>query len=133
MEDEETPSKKGNHKDANPNTVGDDTTTSIPETPTRPSDWGAMRGFSSQSSRNRRGMIKPEHPKVEDYELEFLHPALGPARIVWIPRDTLGLGEAEERENRAARVDVSTRFAFMNEVGHVDVEGPPPGEEHVAK
>ncbi len=93
-----------------------------------------MHQFSSQSSRNRRGRkIKPENPRVEDGELDFLHPALGPARIVWIPRDALGLGEAEERENRAARIDVSTRFAIINEAGHVDVEGPPPGEEHVAK
>jgi len=63
----------------------------------------------------------------EDGPSDFHHPALGPARIVWIPQDTLGLGAAEEHETAAAGVDVSTANAFMSAKGTVDVSGAPPG------
>ncbi|KAF9513779.1 hypothetical protein BS47DRAFT_1376624 [Hydnum rufescens UP504] len=63
----------------------------------------------------------------EDGPSDFHHPALGPARIIWIPQDTLGLGAAEEHETAAAGVDVSTANAFMSAKGTVDVSGAPPG------
>lgn len=73
----------------------------------------------TESARRRGGEVGPT---------DFHHPALGPARIVWIPLDTLGLGAAEEREIAAVGVDVSTANAFMSEKGTVDVSSTPPGD-----
>lgn len=61
----------------------------------------------------------------EDYG--FAHPAASrPQRTVWLPRDTLGLAEEEERGCRDAGVDVSLADATMNEKGKVDISGSPP-------
>ncbi|GJE85442.1 DUF221-domain-containing protein [Phanerochaete sordida] len=61
---------------------------------------------------------------------EFYHPAsVEPQRVVWLPHDTLGLAEEEEREIRAAGILVSTAGAVMDEKGHVDVSGGPPDGE----
>ncbi|KAJ7686662.1 hypothetical protein B0H17DRAFT_984958 [Mycena rosella] len=70
---------------------------------------------------NRAARIKSEE------EYGFAHPAASrPQRIVWFPRDRLGLAEEEERGCRAAGVDVSLKDAEMNEKGKVDITGPPP-------
>lgn len=64
---------------------------------------------------------------VSEEEYGFAHPATSrPQRVVWIPRDLLGLAEEEEKACRDAGVDVSARDAEMNEKGHVDISGPPP-------
>ncbi|KIP07239.1 hypothetical protein PHLGIDRAFT_30114 [Phlebiopsis gigantea 11061_1 CR5-6] len=61
---------------------------------------------------------------------EFYHPAgVDPQRVVWIPRDELGLAEEEEKANRAAGIEVSFEEAWMDGKGHVDVSGAPPGPE----
>lgn len=61
---------------------------------------------------------------------EFYHPAsVEPQRVVWLPHDQLGLAEEEEREIHEAGIAVSTEGAVMDEKGHVDVSGPPPGGE----
>lgn len=71
-----------------------------------------------------RGVDEEEGPK------DFYHPAsVDPQPVVWIPRDPLGLGEAEEKACRDAGVDVSTHDAVMDGKGHVDISGPPPDEE----
>ncbi|EIW55322.1 DUF221-domain-containing protein [Trametes versicolor FP-101664 SS1] len=58
---------------------------------------------------------------------DFYHPAsVEPQPTIWLPRDPLGLGEAEERANRAAGIKVSTVDAVMDGKGHVDISGPPP-------
>ncbi|KAL1946280.1 hypothetical protein VTO73DRAFT_15407 [Trametes versicolor] len=55
------------------------------------------------------------------------HPAsVDPEPIIWLPRDTLGLAEAEERSMRAAGIEASSQNATMDAEGHVDVTGPPP-------
>ncbi|KAI0631057.1 DUF221-domain-containing protein [Trametes polyzona] len=60
---------------------------------------------------------------------DFYHPAsVEPQPIIWLPRDPLGLGEAEERAIRAAGIKVSTRDAVMDDKGHVDIHGAPPEE-----
>lgn len=60
----------------------------------------------------------------------FAHPASVEAqRIVWIPRDPLGLAESEVSEIVAQGIGVSMAGAEMDEQGRVDVDGPPPGEE----
>ncbi|KAI0642619.1 DUF221-domain-containing protein [Trametes meyenii] len=61
---------------------------------------------------------------------DFYHPASVERQpVVWLPRDPLGLGVAEERALREAGIRVSTRDAVMDAKGHVDIEGPPPEEE----
>ena len=71
-----------------------------------------------------RGVDEEAGPK------DVYHPASVEAQpVVWLPRDPLGLGEAEERACREAGVEVSTRDAVMDAKGHVDIAGPPPGEE----
>ena len=61
---------------------------------------------------------------------DFYHPAsYEPQRVVWIPRDELGLSAGEVRANIDSGVDASDFAAVMNGKGKVDVEGPPPGEE----
>lgn len=55
------------------------------------------------------------------------HPAsVDPEPIIWIPRDPLGLAEAEERSMRVAGIEASSRNAVVDVKGHVDVTGPPP-------
>lgn len=61
----------------------------------------------------------------EDYG--FAHPAASrPQRTVWLPVDTLGISQEEERACREAGVDVSSKDAQMNEKGKVDIRGAPP-------
>jgi hypothetical protein len=64
--------------------------------------------------------------KLEE-EYGFAHPAVSrPQRTVWIPQDTLGLADEEQRACAEAGVDASTKDAEMNEKGKVDISGPPP-------
>lgn len=72
--------------------------------------------------------IKPvdedEGPKV------FYHPAsVDPQRVVWIPKDELGLAEEEEKAIAGAGIAVSTEGAVMDDKGHVNVSGAPPGDQ----
>ncbi|KAL7277352.1 hypothetical protein ACG7TL_009211 [Trametes sanguinea] len=68
-----------------------------------------------------RGVDEDAGPK------DFYHPAtVEPQPIIWIPRDPLGLGVAEERALRDAGIKVSTKDAVMDGKGHVDIQGPPP-------
>lgn len=61
---------------------------------------------------------------------EFAHPAaVEPQRVVWLPRDALGLCEREEREDRAHGIVITTQGARMDAKGHVDIDGPAPGED----
>ncbi|KAJ6595663.1 hypothetical protein DFH09DRAFT_1135267 [Mycena vulgaris] len=79
----------------------------------------------------RAGSPVATHLKSEE-EYGFAHPAASrPQRVVWFPRDRLGLAEEEERGCREAGVDVSLRDAEMDEKGKVDITGPPPDLVHV--
>ncbi|QRW10341.1 tranport-associated late exocytosis protein [Ceratobasidium sp. AG-Ba] len=85
-------------------------------------------------------------PKVEEYGKnvgeagkrndgpeDFTHPAaIEPQQIIWLPKDPLGLAEAEERELKADGIEVSTEHAQMDEKGHVQLSGPPPGDNEDA-
>ncbi|KAJ7664278.1 hypothetical protein B0H17DRAFT_991245 [Mycena rosella] len=76
---------------------------------------------AQQNSGSRAAGLESEE------EYGFTHPAASrPQRVVWLPRDRLGLAEEEERACREAGVDVSLRDAEMNEKGKVDITGPPP-------
>ncbi|KAF8221509.1 DUF221-domain-containing protein [Tricholoma matsutake] len=64
--------------------------------------------------------------KTED-DYGFAHPAVSrPQRTVWLPKDTLGLGEEEVVACMDAGVDASVKDAVMNEKGKVDIIGVPP-------
>ncbi|KAG6840700.1 hypothetical protein C0991_005003 [Blastosporella zonata] len=70
--------------------------------------------------------IEPKEP--EDYG--FAHPAASrPQRTVWLPKDSFGLAEEEERACKEAGVDASTDDAQINEKGKVDISGAPPNED----
>ena len=97
-----------------------------PSSPTSPTSPASARGRKEEHSRESsiRGVDEDAGPK------DFYHPAsVEPAPIIWIPRDPLGLGEAEERACREAGVAVSTKDAVMDGKGHVDISGPPPDED----
>ncbi|EJD51160.1 DUF221-domain-containing protein [Auricularia subglabra TFB-10046 SS5] len=66
--------------------------------------------------------------KHNDEPADFDHPAaVEPQRIVWIPSDALGLGDAEVAACRTAGVLAGSDNALMDDKGHVDVRGHPPG------
>ncbi|KAI0764620.1 DUF221-domain-containing protein [Trametes elegans] len=80
-------------------------------------------GEEGDEASSIRGVDEDAGPK------DFYHPAsVEPAPTIWLPRDPLGLGEAEERAIREKGIKVSTRDALMDGKGHVDIQGPPPDE-----
>ncbi|KAG8698963.1 hypothetical protein FRC09_006915 [Ceratobasidium sp. 395] len=71
-----------------------------------------------------------EAGKRNDGPEDFTHPAaIEPQQVIWLPRDRLGLAQAEEAELKAEGIEVSTEHADMDEKGHVELTGPPPGDE----
>lgn len=85
------------------------------------------------------GSHDPETPVVKKLtpiplseDRGFLHPALRfPQRTIWIPQDTLGLGEGELRNVRDDGIDVVYgEGAFLDEKGKLVVDEDPgrPGE-----
>lgn len=59
---------------------------------------------------------------------EFYHPAsVEPQRVVWLPQDVLGLADEEAKHLREAGILVSLEDAAMDDKGHVDISGAPPG------
>jgi hypothetical protein len=72
----------------------------------------------------------PDVVAVQEAEFEsygFAHPAASrPQRIVWIPKDTLGLTEEEVRGCEEASVRVSFVDAKLDETGKVGIDGGPP-------
>jgi len=59
---------------------------------------------------------------------DFYHPAtVEPQQIIWIAQDPLGLGDAEVEANRSMGVEASNQDAEMDEKGHVEIFGSPPG------
>ncbi|KAG9079250.1 hypothetical protein FRC06_007862, partial [Ceratobasidium sp. 370] len=70
-----------------------------------------------------------EAGKRNDGPEDFTHPAaIEPQQIIWLPRDPLGLAEAEAAELKAEGIEVSTENAVIDEKGHVELRGPPPGD-----
>ena len=76
--------------------------------------------------------LKKGGPDVAAQEEEFesygfAHPAVSrPQRIVWIPKDTLGLTEEEVKGCEEAKVRIGFRNAKLDETGKVDIDGGPP-------
>ncbi|KAH9917178.1 DUF221-domain-containing protein [Fomitopsis serialis] len=74
------------------------------------------------------GIDEEEGPK------DFYHPAsVEPQQTIWVPRDPLGLCEAEEAAMRERGIRVSSAEARMDEKGHVDISGAPPDESGVER
>lgn len=72
----------------------------------------------------RRGEIK----RHDDFEADaFSHPATKEdQRIIWLPVDELGLGQAEVDDNNAVGIVSSTKDAVLTNKGSVNITGPPP-------
>ncbi|KAI0676509.1 DUF221-domain-containing protein [Trametes maxima] len=93
---------------------------------------GSSLGASPSGGRagDRRSTLSVRGVDEEAGPKDFYHPASVERQpVIWLPRDPLGLGVAEERALREAGIRVSTRDAVMDGQGHVDIEGPPPEEE----
>ena len=74
------------------------------------------------------GASVPMEGKRNDEPTDFYHPAsVEPMRIIWLPRDPLGLADEQVRENIKLGIEASCEYATMDETGHVDIEGHPPG------
>jgi hypothetical protein len=59
---------------------------------------------------------------------DFTHPAaIEPQRIVWLPRDDLGVAESEVADMQARGVESSTENARLDAKGHTEIDGHPPG------
>ncbi|KDN38260.1 hypothetical protein RSAG8_09659, partial [Rhizoctonia solani AG-8 WAC10335] len=59
---------------------------------------------------------------------DFTHPdAIKPQRVVWLLKGTLGVAEAGEKELKQQGIEASTEQAVIDEKGHVQLTGPPPG------
>ena len=99
---------------------------------------------SSPNQKKRSSALSSDDEKLADQDLTkdapdkaaqeeefesygFAHPAASrPQRIVWIPKDTLGLTEEEVRSCKEARVRVGYGNAKLDETGKVDINGGPP-------
>lgn len=58
----------------------------------------------------------------EDADLGYAHPAISrPQRTIWIPRDALGMSEAEVKGCKGMGINVTIEGAVMNEMGKTDV------------
>ena len=69
--------------------------------------------------------VAAQEEEFESYG--FAHPAVSrPQRIVWIPKDTLGLTEEEVKGCKEAKVRIGFGNAKLDETGKVDIDGGPP-------
>lgn len=72
------------------------------------------------------GEVEDEEHFTLDGPKEFNHPAsVEPQRPIWIPRDALGLAQAEIEDLKKSDITALTTNSTMNEKGIVDVQGPP--------
>lgn len=102
---------------------------------------GKARAYPSAVDESSRLSVSSESEKLterahkasdiaaqeEEESYGFAHPAASrPQRIVWIPKDTLGLIGQEVRACKEAGVRVSHVRAVMDETGKVGIDGGPP-------
>jgi hypothetical protein len=88
------------------------------------SNFSEKSGKLEDSSSSEQGN---EYKLVPEEEYGFAHPAASrPQRIVWLPKDTLGLAMEEEKSIRDAGIFVSLAGAEMDAKGKVDVSRGPP-------
>ena len=71
--------------------------------------------------------VKPLDQQDPDDPYAFFHPATRqPQPILWLPKDSLGLCEAEIEANASAGVESTCKGATLSHKGRVRVSGPPP-------
>lgn len=88
---------------------------------------GSPETDASSSKASQPPSIKPIDEEAGPKE--FYHPAsVEPQRPIWLPKDQLGLAEAEAIAIKEKGIDVSLEDAVMDGKGHVDISGAPPGE-----
>jgi len=105
------------------NSTGIDESTTDPNRP-------SVSASSDNEKLAEQGLNKDSPNMAEEEEEDsygFAHPAASrPQRIVWLPKDTLGLTEEEVRGCEEAGVKVSYVNTSLNETGKVDIDGGPP-------
>ncbi|KAH8116005.1 DUF221-domain-containing protein [Phellopilus nigrolimitatus] len=80
----------------------------------------------------RTGLVDTAEDANGEGPEDFYHPAsVESLRPVWIPQDALGLARTEEEDNAVRGIEASSAHAFMDEKGHVDVDGHPPGTDEL--
>jgi hypothetical protein len=83
-----------------------------------------MFAKSALAKSGKYGKNVAEEGKQNDGPEDFAHPAaVEPQRVVWLPRDPLGLAQAEAKELKGQGIKVSTENAVPDEKGHVDLRG----------
>lgn len=83
---------------------------------------GSVKDKGKQRDNENIGQGTAARHRKEDADFGFAHPAISrPQRILWIPRDTLGLGETEAAACEDLGLNASMAGAVMNEKGKVDV------------
>ena len=91
----------------------------------RPSSDNENEKLSEQDLNKHSPDVAAQEEEFESYG--FAHPAVSrPQRIVWIPKDTLGLTEDEVRGCEEAKVKVGFGNATLDEEGKVGIDGGPP-------
>jgi hypothetical protein len=84
----------------------------------------------SAPKKEEYGKNVAEAGKQNDGPEDFTHPAaIEPQQVIWLPRDPLGLGVHEEKQLKSQGIEVSTENADLDEKGHVQLKGPPPGDD----
>ena len=85
---------------------------------------------SSFTDESRSGSPSPSgRPKETEGPTDFSHPAaVEEQRIIWLPRDPLGLIHEIEQDLASQDILYSTEGAEMNDKGHVNVTLAPPEE-----
>ncbi|KAG8983611.1 hypothetical protein FRB93_007124 [Tulasnella sp. JGI-2019a] len=85
------------------------------------------RPATMNGSEDEDGNEQPIDTPVKEMPTDFNHPAtVEPQRTIWLPRDTLGLADAEVRVFEANGIDASTEHADINQKGKVTIDGRPP-------
>jgi len=117
--------------DTGPGTPDVDSSTTHSPPPSIDSEYGSPDLEVAQKHKEKsraasvhsiRGIDEDSGPK------EFYHPAsVEPQRVIWLPKDTLGLSEVEVAAIGESGIHVSTEGAEMDAKGHVDIMSEPPG------
>ncbi|KAG9118704.1 hypothetical protein FRC07_006657, partial [Ceratobasidium sp. 392] len=95
-----------------------------PLTPEQQAKFDRLEQERAENERHARTQPKNEEygkhvgeaGKRNDGPEDFTHPAaIEPQQVIWLPRDRLGLAQAEEAEMKAEGIEVSTEHADMDE------------------
>jgi len=103
------------------------------EAPSAESDE-KQRKMSMASEGKKPIVSQPAGPSVavegkrNEGPTDFTHPAATePQRIVWLPRDDLGIAESEVADMQRQGVESSTENARVTVKGKTEIDGHPPG------